>query len=320
MQVDLSFTEPRFLDRNLSAGFDLFYKELYYQDVAGFNQSKAGGSLRLGFPIAENLWMTTRYTLSRDRIFDVDRNASLAVKEACGDTILEQGVDPDCQDSGYWTSLIGTTIAYDKRNNPKNPTSGFYLELNNDFAGVGGDAQYWRVNAEARGYYPITDKITFVGRAIGGTIQGWGGEDVRLLDAFFKGGETVRGFDIAGFGPRDLSGNRDALGGQTYWATTAEVRFPLPFVPEDMGLSGAVFADAGSLFDATGGAKTALENCTLASGANCLADSSSIRSSVGASVMWNSPVGPIRMDFAKVLTKESYDETQFFRFGASSRF
>jgi len=321
MQVDLSFTEPRFLDRNLSAGFDLFYKELYYQDVAGFNQSKAGGSLRLGFPIAENLWMTTRYTLSRDKIFDVQDRSSLAVKEACGDTILEQNGPTNCQDSGYWTSLVGTTIAYDKRNNPKNPTSGFYLELNNDFAGVGGDAQYWRVNAEARGYYPITDKITFVGRAIGGTIQGWGGEDVRLLDAFFKGGETVRGFDIAGFGPRDISpnGNRDALGGQTYWAATAEVRFPLPFVPEDMGLSGAFFADAGSLFDATGGAKKALVN-----NPNCpecvLADSSSIRSSVGASVMWNSPVGPIRMDFAKVLTKESYDETQFFRFGASSRF
>jgi outer membrane protein insertion porin family len=112
-----------------------------------------------------------------------------------------------------------------------------------------------------------------------------------------------------------LSGNRDALGGQTYWATTAEVRFPLPFVPEDMGLSGAFFADAGSLFDATGGAKSA-----LAGEPGALADSSSVRSSVGASVMWNSPVGPIRMDFAKVLTKESYDETQFFRFGASSRF
>ena len=142
-----------------------------------------------------------------------------------------------------------------------------------------------------------------------------GGEDVRLLDAFFKGGETIRGFDRAGYGPRDLSSdNQDALGGQTYWATTAEIRFPLPFVPEDMGLSGAFFADAGSLFDATGGAKKAL------AGTGNLADSDSIRSSVGASVMWNSPVGPIRMDFAKVLTKESYDETQFFRFGASSRF
>ena len=317
MQVDLSFTEPRFLDRNLSAGFDLFYKQLNYQDSSGFDQRKAGGQVRLGFPIAENLWMQTSYGLSRDEIFNVDPRASRAIKEACGYTTS----NPTCSDKGYWTSLVGTTITYDKRNNAQNPTSGYFLQAGTDFAGVGGDAQYWRVNAEARGYYPITEKITFVGRAIGGTIQGWGGQDVRLLDSFFKGGETVRGFDRAGYGPRDLSSsNKDALGGQTYWATTAEVRFPLPFVPDDLGLSGAVFADAGSLFDATGGAEAALAGCTTTDGKPCLADSNSIRSSVGASLMWNSPVGPIRMDFAKVLTKEKYDETQFFRFGASSRF
>ncbi len=111
------------------------------------------------------------------------------------------------------------------------------------------------------------------------------------------------------------SPNKDALGGQKYWAATAEVRFPLPFVPEDIGLSGAVFADAGSLWDATAGAKRA-----LASTPDTLEDSASIRSSVGGSLMWNSPVGPLRMDFAEVLSKQSYDQTQFFRFGAQSKF
>ena len=132
---------------------------------------------------------------------------------------MADDAESDCSDDSYWTSLVGTTITYDKRNNAKTPTRGFYMQLDDDFAGVGGDAQYWRVNAEARGYYPITEKITLVGRAIGGHIQGWGGDDVRLLDAFFKGGETIRGFDRAGYGPRDLSSNnQDALGGQTYWA------------------------------------------------------------------------------------------------------
>ncbi|MBS0250666.1 MAG: outer membrane protein assembly factor BamA [Proteobacteria bacterium] len=308
-QVDLSFTEPRFLDRNLAAGFDLFFKQLDYTDQSGFQQQKVGGDVRLGFPLAENLWMQTLYSIQRDRIFDVQNNASLAIQEAA-------------KDDSYWTSLVGTTISYDKRNNARNPTSGYYIQVGNDFAGLGGDAQYWRVNAEGRYYYPITDKITFVGRAVGGVIQGWGGQDVRLLDAFFKGGETVRGFDISGFGPRDISSpNKDALGGQKYWAATAEIRFPLPFIPEDIGLSGAIFADAGSLWDATGGADAALANCPRRpSGATCLQDSDSIRSSVGGSIMWNSPVGPLRMDFAKVLTKESYDQTQFFRFGASSKF
>jgi len=278
-------------------------------------QRKSGGAIRLGFPLAENLWMQTSYGLSRDQIFDVTDSASMAIKEACG----WDAPSSSCKSSAYWTSLVGTMITYDKRNHPSNPTRGFYLQLNDDFAGLGGDAQYWRVNAEARGYYPITDKLTLVGRVIGGHIEGWGGEDVRLLDAFFKGGETIRGFDRAGYGPRDLSGNKDALGGQTYWAATAEVRFPLPWIPDDLGLSGAFFADAGSLFDATGGAKSALAGCTVG-GTACLADSSSIRSSVGGSIMWNSPIGPIRMDFAKVLTKESYDETQFFRFGAQTKF
>ncbi|MFA5956161.1 outer membrane protein assembly factor BamA [Hyphomicrobium sp.] len=315
-QVDFSFTEPRFLDRNLAAGFDLFFKQLDYTDQSGFEQRKAGGDIRLGFPIAEKLWMQTSYAISRDEIFDVQNNASLAIKEACGDTNLTRNGSTNCQDSGYWTSLIGTTISYDQRNNAVNPNRGYYIEVGNDFAGLGGDAQYWRVNAEGRFYYPITEKITFVGRAVGGVIQGWGGEDVRLLDSFFKGGETVRGFDISGFGPRDVnSSNQDALGGQKYWAATAEVRFPLPFVPEDIGLSGAFFADAGSLWDATGGAKKALANDPGA-----LQDSDSIRSSVGASLMWASPVGPLRMDFAKVLTKESYDQTQVFRFGAQSKF
>lgn len=316
-QVDLSFTEPRFLDRNLAAGFDLFFKQLDYTNQSGFEQRKLGGDVRLGFPLAEHLWMQTLYSLSRDEIFGVSQYASPAIKEACGATNYNSSTGLlNCTDKGYWTSLIGTTISYDQRNNARNPNRGYYFEVANDFAGLGGDAQYWRVNAEARYYYPITEKITFVGRAVGGVIQGWGGEDVRLLDAFFKGGETVRGFDISGYGPRDLtSSNQDALGGQKYWAATAEVRFPLPFIPEDIGLSGAVFADAGSLWDATGGAKKA-----MAATGDVLGDSASIRSSVGGSIMWNSPVGPLRMDFAKVLTKESYDQTQFFRFGASSKF
>ena len=139
---------------------------------------------------------------------------------------------------------------------------------------------------------------------------------------FFKGGETVRGFDRAGYGPRDaLTG--DALGGQYYWATTAEVRFPIPFVPEDLGISGAVFADAGSLWNAGATAQGLNANCGVP-GAGidqiCLQDSSGVRSSVGASLLWASPVGPIRMDFAKVLSKESYDDEQFFRFGAATKF
>ncbi len=155
---------------------------------------------------------------------------------------------------------MGTTLTYDTRNHPRNPNRGVFLSAGVEFAGLGGDVQYVRGTSEARVYYPITEKITFVGRAIGGHIQGWGGEDVRLLDLFYKGGETIRGFNTSGFGPRDLL-TGDALGGQTFWATTAEVRFPLPFIPEEIGMGGAIFADAGSLFGAGAGAKALNAQC-----------------------------------------------------------
>ena len=314
LQVDIGFTEPRFLDMNLSAGIDLFHKEIDQTDTSGFSSRKTGASPRLGFPLSENLWMQTSYTFSRDEIFDVDPFASFAIREACG----WDGVR--CTASEYYTSAIGTSLTYDARNHPRNPTRGFYLQGTTDFAGVGGDVQYVRVGAEARGYYPITEKLTFVGRVIGGHITGWGGDDPRLIDLFFKGGETIRGFDRAGFGPRDLN-TGDALGGSTYWAATAEVRFPIPLVPDDLGISGAVFADAGSLFGAGEGAKNAPQLCKPFNVKNvCLADDETVRSSVGLSLLWNSPLGPLRLDYAHVLTKEFYDEEQAIRFGASTKF
>ena len=90
---------------------------------------------------------------------------------------------------------------------PQSPTSGIFASFSQDFAGVGGDVNYIRSVADARGYYPITNKITLVGRAQGGVIEGWGGQDVRLTDLFFKGGETIRGFERAGYGPRDACEN-----------------------------------------------------------------------------------------------------------------
>jgi outer membrane protein insertion porin family len=180
---------------------------------------------------------------------------------------------------------------------------------------------YVRVSGEARYYYPITEKITFVGRAIGGHIMGLGGDDVRLIDLFYKGGETVRGFNRGGFGPRDLLTD-DALGGSTFWATTAEVRFPLPFVPEDLGMGGAVFVDAGSLFGAGAGAKALNNQCPAGNPALgvCLADDSSVRASAGASLLWNSPLGPLRLDIAKAFLKKDFDSEQLIRFGASTKF
>src|SRR6185503_18098557 len=256
--------EPRFLDRNLAAGFDLFHKEIDVSSTQQFVSRTSGGTVRLGAPITENLWLTNSYTLSSNEISDASLDASLAIRQAA-----LQGE--------YITSSWGTSLAYDTRNHPKTPTKGVYFQIGSDLAGLGGDVQYVRVQGEGRFYYPITEKITFVGRAMAGNIQGWGGEDVRLLDLFYKGGETIRGFDRAGLGPRDLN-TGDALGGSTYWSTTAEVRFPLPLLSEDLGMSGAFFVDAGSLFGAGAEAKA------LNGKGVTLADDSTVRASAGASI------------------------------------
>ena len=312
LQVDLSFTEPRFLDYNMSAGFDLFHKEIDQSEESGFTSKRTGGGVRLGFPLSENLWMQTGYGLDVSSI-ELEESATRNVNALVEEEIVRNG-------DQTITSSANTTLTYDKRNHPKNPTSGYYLQVGGEFAGLGGDVQYGRLSAEGRAYYPITEKITFVGRAIAGHIEGWGDEDIRLNDLYFRGGETIRGFDRGGFGPRDTV-TGDSVGGQTYWATTAEIRFPFPFVPDEIGLGGAVFADAGSLFGANDLAKELSAAGTNSKGrAFHLEDDSSVRSSVGGSVLWYSPVGPLRMDFAKALTKEKYDEEQFFRFGASTKF
>ena len=191
--------------------------------------------------------------------------------------------------------------------------------MGTDFAGLGGDVQYVRYTGEGRFYYPITEKITFVGRVTGGHIMGWGGDDVRLIDLFYKGGETIRGFERGGFGPRDLNTD-DALGGSTFWATTAEVRFPLPFVPDDLGMGGAVFVDAGSLFGAGAFAKNAPQLCDGTNANVCLVDDKAIRASAGFSILWNSPLGPLRLDIAKAFLKQTYNSEQLIRFGASTKF
>lgn len=311
LQIDLSFTEPRFLDRNLSAGFDLFYRVTQKYDYQPFEHTRAGGSIRLGAPLTEYLWLNTNYTLSYDEMTDVDRDASRAIRDL---------LEGDSRSFDYWTSSVGTALTYDRRNHPKNPTSGYYLNGGVDFAGVGGDVQYARFQGEARYYYPITERITFVARVAGGHIMGWGGDEVRLLDQFYKGGETVRGFDRIGIGARDLSTD-DSLGGHTYYVGTAEVRFPLPFVPDELGISGAVFVDAGSLFGVSDSVKALNGTVDPDTGRTTrIEDGGGLRVSAGFGLLWNSPLGPLRGDFGWALIKEEYDKEQIFRFGASTRF
>ncbi|MGB9024796.1 MAG: outer membrane protein assembly factor BamA [Rhodomicrobium sp.] len=312
--LDTSWTEPRFLDRNLSLGVDAFVRNSDYKadtgyTVAGYEDFKTGGSLRFGFGLLDNVWLNTNYTFIYENIYDLDPGAPLAVYEVEGSSL---------------TSSVGYSLIWDTRNNRKNPTRGVYVSFAQDFAGVGGDVDYLRSVGEVRGYYPLTRDFTLVGRGLAGNIFNWDGGYVRTVDDFYKGGECVRGFAPAGLGPRDPS-TGDSLGGKNFYCATAEIRFPLPFVPDDLGFGGAIFADAGSLWGtdaaALGNLYWSKNGCPI--GATCpqqVEDSDAVRASVGASLIWNSPIGPLRADFGWAVLKEQFDQTQIFRFGAATKF
>lgn len=338
--VDFSFTEPYFLDYRVAAGFDLFWKETQPTSYSPYGTSSAGGTLRVGLPLTDELTLGLRYTLSQKEINITDEdmyyydqvtntyvmNVSWALLEVNNDAAI--------------TSALGYTLSYNMLDNNLEPTSGYLLELKQDFAGLGGDVNYIRSTFDSRWYLPLYGDFVLMLRGQAGNITSWGGEDLRILDNFFKGPDLVRGFEPNGIGPRDLaSGNvnddPDALGGTLYWGTTAEIQFPLTFLPKDLGLKAAVFADAGSLWDYQGqttfqniaGWDQNLTDCSAIAGSTtqglnnvCVADSDLIRSSVGVSLIWKSPFGPLRFDYAWALTKEDYDQTQAFRFSGGTRF
>ena len=303
----VSWTDPRFLDRNLAFGVDVFVKNADYTAssgyaVAGYEDFRAGAGLRLGTALSDNFSVTGNYTFTWENVYNVDPTASLAVKQIQGSAII---------------SSVGYTAVYDARNNAKKPTEGFYFKGTQDLAGVGGDVNYIRSTADARAYYPVTSDITLAARAQGGWVAGWGGQSVRVVDAFYKGGETIPGFAPAGIGPRDAT-TGDALGGNTFYSATTELRFPLPFLPQDLGLSGAVFTSAGTLFG-TDAQKFASAYAAQHGVKNTLAvtDTSALRSSAGGSLVWDSPVGNLRVDFAGVTSKAASDKTQVINFGYS---
>jgi len=238
------------------------------------------------------------------------------------------------------TSLVGYDLSYNTLDNNRNPTSGLLATLRQDFAGVGGDVSYLRTTANVRSYYEVFTDVVGLLNLQGGIINGFGGRalkdegvNLRMLDHFQMGPQLVRGFAPSGIGPRDLTQFNfngtpgDALGGSMYWGASLEFQTPIYFLPKDAGVKIAVFADAGSVwnykgplaFPATG---EFIQGSICAPGdTNCPLDNAMhVRASVGAGVLWASPFGPIRFDFAVPLMKESYDRKQFFRFGGGTTF
>lgn len=299
----LSFTEPRFLDREVAAGFDLYYREVD-RETSNFDETNLGFEPRVTFPVSDNGTLQLRYRISQD---EIETNNVATVSPAI---VADEGSE--------LTSSIGFTYRYDRRNSRAAPTAGYVLTFTGDLAGLGGDAQYLRTTATGRYYksFRNDDIVTFVEGEVGAIASDSDG--TRITDRFFLGGSSFRGFQSGGFGPRDrdTSGATQvdsALGGNYYAVVRAQASFPLG-LPEEAGLFGGVFANAGSLWGLNE------TNFTDARGSYTIDDSAELRATVGVSLFWDSPIGALRIDYANAVVDVEGDDLEQFRLSGGRRF
>jgi outer membrane protein insertion porin family len=287
-QIDLSFTEPYFLDRDLSAGFDLF-RTVTENNESSFDSERIGGTLRAGYSFREGVRQVWNYTLKREEVTNVDSDASALVKS-------DEGTDVE--------SSIGQTLRWDTRDARFDPREGHVIRLGTTAAGFGGDVRYLRTTLGGAYYQPILEDVTGRFSAEVGNIIGID-YDTKVSDRFFRGGSSLRGFNTSGIGPRDALTN-DALGGKHYYSATLELSFPVG-LPEELNFRGRLFSDVGSLWGIDGDDSD-------------VDDDSAPRMSVGTGFSWISPFGPVVIDVAVPVLKESYDKTELINFSFGTRF
>jgi outer membrane protein insertion porin family len=296
----VSFTEPYFLGYRLAAGFDVFRVEDDRPDNYSYEQT--GVTLRVAAPITNNLTAGLAYNFAETRYTGTDSSLSLA---------YQQGI----ASSPWIKSSISPTLTFNTLDDRQLPRDGIFAEAGMEVAGLGGDAEFIKFTGRANYFQLLSESQDIIGSvAVGAGHMVSLGDNARVFDQFLQGGETIRGFDARGFGPRSellADGDRDALGGTTYFNASAEASMPMPVVPRDFGLRVAAFADAGTLYG------TDLDPSVTVGGVGF---DQTWRASVGASLIWASPFGPLRLDYAVPVAKEEFDDVQEFRFGASSRF
>jgi outer membrane protein insertion porin family len=301
---EFGFVEPALFDRDLLAGFSLYYRQRDFSEQT-FQQSNAGFEPRIGYPLSENGRIVWRYRLSQDDIYNLADNTSRIIFAEEGSLI---------------TSAIGATYAYDRRNSVVDPTAGFIMTLNQEFAGLGGDVTHSKTRGTARVYSSLFDEQVVLSAELeGGAI--FSDQGTRITDRFNAGGDSFRGFARNGLGPRDDCGIgeclppqqdlevNESLGGNYYYILRADASFPLG-LPEEYGIYGGIFGDVGSLWglDDTNGSMGQVDA------------SMQLRASVGVSLFVDTPFAPLRFNYAVPVKKVDTDVVERFRFSVESRF
>ena len=287
-RVDFSFTEPYFLNRDVSFRTDAYTTVTQFRE-SNYDNERDGFGFGLGYNVGEYGRQRLGYKLEKRNVVAYSGASSSVIAEA-GKNIL---------------SLFDVTNVYDTTDNSMNPTDGWYTSNTLSLAGVGGDKRYIKVFAKASNFHKIyNDKVVSSATGKAGYVLGLG-QNINISDRFFLGNNSFVGFQNSGIGPRDKT-NDDALGGNFYFTITPELRFGIG-LPEELGMKGRVFSTAGSL-------------TTIDSDISNYYDESSIRLTTGVGLLWESPFGPIRLDYSKALLKENYDKTETFSFNVGTLF
>jgi len=304
----VSFTEPYFLGRRIAAGFDVFRQTRIYDN---YKSETDGATVRFGLPITEALTTQLAYNYSREKYeytddCDVNENGIIDPGECNVSTAIIDAVE----NGSPWTkSSVSASLVYNTIDDMKNPREGLYATFNTEFAGLGGDASFVKVTGRASYYHLLNEEMDLVGLLVAGAghIASVGDDGLRTFDLFQSSDRIIRGFEYGGIGPADaLTG--DHLGGTTYFNVSAEAQFPMPGIPQSFGLRGAFFADAATLY----GNKISTAPLTNTG--------MEWRASVGASLIWSSPFGPLRLDYAVPVKKLDTDDEQNFNFSISNKF
>ncbi|MGC2786101.1 MAG: outer membrane protein assembly factor BamA [Roseiarcus sp.] len=359
-----SFTEPYFLGQRLAAGFDLYHQTNLNNQFALYENWTTGGTLRLGIPITDDLTLQPNYSLYESKI-TIPNTEGQPYDDCVGPdqtwfpggtgilfptvptpfiNCLTNGEAPveikqAASQGNIVTSMAGYSVLFNNIDNRKNPTTGYAVNFKQDVAGLGGQSDFIRETFDARWYHPITEDFIGLIHLQAGQINSFGSRDALIINNFMEGPSLVRGFAPGGIGPRDISDpfniEANALGGTSYYGASAEVDFPIFGLPKEVGLKGALFADAGNLIGFSG--PTNFSNflgytyCPPPNSINRVFpitqlscsqvwDPNLVRASVGASLIWDSPMGPIRFDFAIPIHKGQYDQTQLFNFSGGTTF
>ena len=314
---EVSYAEPYLLGYRMTGAVDLFAKQNSASRYVSYDTQTVGTNLRLGFGLTEEIGLQLRYSIYQQEItlpaaLNDCTSVNLATCYTNGEAPLP--VRAELAGGPVLTSLVGYGLNYNTLDDNKNPTQGVIVGFDQDIAGVGGDVNFIRSGIDFRNYYEVLSDVVSVLHLQTGTITGWGGKPLRMLDHYQLGPSLVRGFAPNGIGPRDMVSN-DALGGTYYWGASVELQTPLFFLPKEIGVKASVYADAGSLWNYDGPTTFPKTGETLV-----VRDDKSIRSSVGAGLVWASPFGPLRVDYAVALKKASFDRVQQFTFGGGTRF